>query len=287
MRLARGLRWLNRVRGGHRVLRRLSPVRPRPTFVLSSNGFRYRCDPGSYIDWAIATLGDYEPEQKHLFLRQFPANQRRTILDIGANIGAHSLTFSREFAQVLAFEPNPQVFEKVTANLALNPEARIEPFRIGLSDRPGEAVFYQPLEHGDNLGLGTFDPASRTEPCRMVTLPIERGDAFLANRQLGPIDAIKIDVQGLEAKVLAGLRTTIERDRPLIWVEMSFPTLDDLAARGGLGAIMPSGYRLLRFAVLSRFGLFRHRLVPMPALDPDHEADYLLVPVEWPMPEGS
>jgi FkbM family methyltransferase len=269
------------------VLRRLSPVKPRPTFVLRSNGFSYRCEPGSYIDWAIATLGDYEPEQKRLFLGLFPPNRRRTILDIGANIGAHSLSFSRHFGQVLAFEPNPQVFEKLKANLALNPEARIEPFRIGLSDRPGEAVFYQPLEHGDNLGLGTFDPASRTEPCTVVTLPIERGDAFLANRQVGPIDAIKIDVQGLEAKVLAGLRATIERDRPLIWVEMSFPTLGDLAARGGLGAIMPPGYRLLRFVVLLRFGLFRHRLVPTPALDRNHEADYLLVPDDWPMPEGS
>jgi FkbM family methyltransferase len=224
------------VRGGYRVLRSVAPSAPGPRFEIRSNGFRYQIDPGSHIDWSIAVLGDYEAELKRLFLALVPSDRGRNVLDIGANVGTHSLTFSRRFKRVIAFEPNPEVFEHLTANLALNPQVRVDAFMVGLADVDGEAEFYRPPAGADNQGLGTFDRASATQPHVVERLPIRRGDAFLSEQNIGPIDAIKMDVQGLEASVLTGLREVIEQDRPLIWLEVSEGTLADLARRVEFGS---------------------------------------------------
>ncbi|WP_446705224.1 FkbM family methyltransferase, partial [Aeromonas veronii] len=58
----------------------------------------------------LAVFADYEGPEKTLFAQVLKAGEKRVMLDIGANVGVHSLCFARVMQQVVAFEPNPEVF---------------------------------------------------------------------------------------------------------------------------------------------------------------------------------
>lgn len=142
-------------------------------------------------------------------------------LDIGANIGTHTVFLSRLFPRVHSFEPNPMIHHVLEANIALNELVGVTAHRIALSDRD-ETLAYRRDEEG-NFGGGGFerDP-SRSCP-NATCLQLRRADAFVL-AHLAPAERvvlIKIDVEGLEDKVIAGLAGVLARDRPLIACEIA------------------------------------------------------------------
>ena len=72
----------------------------------------------------------------------------------------------------------------------------------------------------------------------------ERGDAAVAELELPPAGILKIDVEGFEAEVLAGLRATLERDRPVILFELSDRTRGAFKHEEGLRASLYADHRL-------------------------------------------
>ena len=87
------------------------------------------------ISHAIRTCGSWGPEQVNLFKRLVRPGE--TVLDIGANIGHHSVVLSKRVGpagRVLAFEPQPFVFRVLEANLALNECANTESHRMALGN---------------------------------------------------------------------------------------------------------------------------------------------------------
>ena len=64
-------------------------------------------------------------------------------------------------------------------------------------------------------------------------MQVVRGDDFFAANHLPPITLLKMDVEGYETKALEGLRNTIWRDRPPIFVEIQKEQYDGLASRQG------------------------------------------------------
>ena len=106
-----------------------------------------------------------------------------------------------------------------------------------------------------------------------------RADDFLTHHEIDGIDAVKIDVQGYEPNVLDGMARTLAAHRPIVWMEVSQPTISELDRCGGLAALMPAGYRMYRFRTAYRYMLFhRTQLEACAGLDPREEGDYLLVP---------
>ena len=66
-------------------------------------------------------------------------------------------------------------------------------------------------------------------------------------------------MQGFEPRVLSGLRATLRRDRPLIWLEISDATIAEIGRAGGLMTLVPENYLLRRFTHRPRLGLV-HRM---------------------------
>lgn len=137
-----------------------------------------------------------------------------TFVDVGANVGNHSLFAAAIIGapRVIAFEPNPEAYRVLRCNIALNDMAgTIEHLPFGLSDHDGHANVATP---NPDINLGgtmlTDDPTG--------TVELRRGDDLLAGE--GKIGFLKIDVEGLEMQVLAGLESTIDRCRPPIMVEV-------------------------------------------------------------------
>ncbi len=154
----------------------------------------------------------YEPEELAIITDFFPPGG--VFVDIGANIGNHSIFVAKYLhpAQIIAFEPNPAAIRILTTNLLLNGLQRIVDLShlgVGLSDGPGQACAFEPA---DNLGGTRFQIAQRENGLRLMP-----GDAALAQRR---VDFIKIDVEGMELRVLDGLAATIARWRPPLFVEV-------------------------------------------------------------------
>jgi FkbM family methyltransferase len=159
-----------------------------------------------------AMYGQIEPEILHL---PGVMKLRRTVIDIGANNGVTASTFSKNFESVHAFEANPYLAEKVS--LALPPHATLWP--IALSNSCGSAELRIPTSNGVSMaGWASLDrPAVGTESTwDRITVETRTLDSF----EFTSVDLIKIDVEGHELSVLSGARDTIERERPLMIVEV-------------------------------------------------------------------
>ena len=84
---------------------------------------------------------------------------REVAVDVGANIGNHSLFLADIFERVIAFEPNPLARSIMEINLALNKVGNVELRAVGLSDQSGTATLtFDPI----NLGAATSTEPKRT-----------------------------------------------------------------------------------------------------------------------------
>jgi len=217
-RTMRQLRGLTNLRGWHRLSARLAGQQG--AFRVANDGLWLEGDLGSLIEREFYLYGGYEREQIDLFLSMISRDRRGTILDIGANIGTHSLRFSQAFDRVLSFEPNPLVIDRLRGNVALNGADNIAVHHVGLGDATADLDLFAPT--GGNQGLGTFVTSEQYDLplTRIGTSRIEAGDAYVGDHAPGRIDAIKCDVQGFEVQVFRGLQEIIQRDRPILWIEI-------------------------------------------------------------------
>jgi FkbM family methyltransferase len=140
------------------------------------------------------------------------------VVDVGANIGTHSLPFSTAVGpggEVHAFEPQRLAFQMLCANAAVNGRTNIHARQAGLSDVAGEMRVPMPdLQAGGDFGNFKLEGHQQGEPVPVVTLD---------GLSLPKVRLIKIDVEGMEAKVLRGGRQLIARDKPVIFVENNTP----------------------------------------------------------------
>jgi FkbM family methyltransferase len=178
---------------------------------------------GDHIGDQIRARELYERDQLE-FLRDYVLDldhcRVQTALDVGANIGNHSLFFADLFAKVIAFEPNPLARSILDINLRLNEISNVEVRPVGLSDKRSQASITIPVE---NLGgARVFEGTHSTQSSDLVELV--RGDEAIAIDT--PIGLIKIDVEGAEAAALAGLHGTIVRHRPIIVLEQLSTAID-------------------------------------------------------------
>jgi FkbM family methyltransferase len=157
-----------------------------------------------YGEWAL----DEIRLSKHFL------SQGDVVVDVGANIGTHAVLFARLVGPeggVHAFEPQRLSYQMLCANAALNGQTNIYARQVGLSDAPGEARVPIPdLQVGGNFGNFRLEAHQQGECVPVVTLD---------SLTLPKVRLLKIDVEGMEAKVLRGGRKLIARDKPVILVE--------------------------------------------------------------------
>lgn len=156
----------------------------------------------------------YETEELEIIRQWCPPGA--VFCDIGANIGNHAL-YALKFlhpAKVILFEPNPEVIRILLTNLGLNgvlDRCDVTNLGIGLSDVPAENRAISAPR--GNLGGGRIVESDQADG----GIPLRRGDDVL--QDMAPT-FLKIDVEGMELAVLAGLSDTIARHRPTIFIEV-------------------------------------------------------------------
>jgi FkbM family methyltransferase len=269
--VARSLRILRHVRGWQGAANRMTGWSG--SFVVDNGGARMAGDLSSFIDRQIFLFGGYERDQIGHFLKAVP--RCGTVLDVGANVGNHSIAFSRAFAKVHAFEPNPALWQAFERNVALNPGADVTLHRIGLSDAAADLPLLN-IDNG-NLGLATFLDVDQYEwPLQEVARArVERADDYLGGIF---VDAVKIDVQGFEPQVLRGMPRLLERCRPVVWAEFSAGTVTQTYGnRTAIEALFPYPVALSRFEIEENMISRRVVLVPYRSHEIE-QGDYVISP---------
>lgn len=135
------------------------------------------------------------------------------VIDIGANVGNHAMFFASRMgaARVIAVEPNPLAMAPLMANVLLNRlEGVIDLSLLGIGLSDASAGGYGMKRHDRNLGA-TKMFAGKGD------LQVHAGDDLLDGE--AP-NLLKIDVEGMEIKVLFGLGKTIQAHRPMIMIEV-------------------------------------------------------------------
>lgn len=220
--VARSLRFGSDIKSWSRIASWIAGHPADPVFRVRNKAgwFEGRLD--SVIERQIYLFGGYEQPLINAFLQLVPPDRRSIAIDVGANVGTHSLAFARAFERVICFDPSVDVFATLSRNLTLNPDANVHAVNAGLGETTETRAFYT-ISNG-NRGLGTFVAEDQyDQPLEKIgEFPIVRGDDVLPELvgSGARIDAIKLDIQGFEPAALRGLHETLAMHRPYTWVEV-------------------------------------------------------------------
>ncbi len=197
----------------HDRLQRMSRITVDQDIEVVRDGLRWLLNPSDFEHAGLFWLGSKDPWDLY-HLRRL-AGPGCVFFDIGANFGYYSLALAAALdrqCRVYAFEPNPKTYARLLCHIEWNGlKDVILPFPLGLSDREGTASL---IERSDNSGASRIGDDLPGIAVELTTL-----DAFCAGQGIERLDAIKIDVEGLEPRVLAGGRTTLSRFKPAIIIE--------------------------------------------------------------------
>lgn len=264
--LDRGLRWLGHQRWLRYGLRnRLlcwlrSPERASARhFEVPFAGFVYPGRLNRWIDWIVYYYGAYELDELELMRTLLAGRERPVALDIGANVGHHTLYLASFCAEVHAFEPYAAVAQGLDEKIARNDLAHVHVHRIGLGDSDEELDFFAP--RGINTGTGSFVAQHEVANNEAVgRLRLARADRYLEGLGLARVDLVKLDVEGFELNVLRGMQDCLARYRPIVMMELSDAARFGMADADALMSLFPPGYEaLVVHSRRSRWGLLGRR----------------------------
>ena len=154
---------------------------------------------------------------------------------------------SQYCSEVHAFEPNPAVRSNMEEKIEMNTISNIVVHDVGLGALDEELPYFQPT--GSNKGTGSFvEGYSQNNEDRGILLRVVRGDPLISSMGLGKIDLVKIDVEGFEKNVLIGLKQTIEKHRPIIFLEYSEATRTSFNSLDEFMNLFPKGYKVMKIS---------------------------------------
>lgn len=212
-------------------------------------GYRYKGRLDRFIDWHVYFLGSYEAGElaclRDLYMLR-PGGQ--SFIDVGANVGHHSLFASRFAFQVHSFEPWDVARRELELRVLSNQIVNIVVHPVALGSRDEVREYFAPT--GANTGTGSFlveHAPSRNKPGG--ELRVVHGDSYFSSHGISHVGLIKLDVEGWERFVLEGLAGTLARDHPIVFMEFSSTTQQYIAGPSQLLSLFPNGYRAARVRI--------------------------------------
>lgn len=177
----------------------------------------------TFVGRALRTLGEYSWEEVEIL--ESLVGPQSVVVEAGAHVGAITVPIARKVARVIAFEPQRLVFQMLCANLVLSGIRNTLALQQAVGAEDGTALV--PACPPENTGGVILKGATEGEMVVMRSID---------SLGLPRVDLIKADVEEMELEVLRGAKKTIERDRPVLYLE-SNSSPDDL-----LDELEPLGY---------------------------------------------
>ncbi len=190
--------------------------------LTNKNKYNFAIYSNDYIGKNLIFKNYYEEEYLFLFKKFLDINKIRvnTFIDIGANIGNHSVFFSDICKNIHSFEPSSKAFELLRINTRFK---NIKIHKLGLSDVNGRALLRESMF---NLGGSNIIKSTKKKNFFTENIKINRLDN-LRFLKLEKIDLIKIDTEGHELKVLKGSIKIIKKNLPIILLEQNISDIEN------------------------------------------------------------
>lgn len=177
-------------------------------FISPKNGF---------IDEHIYLYGTYEPHILDLIAKYLKKGD--VFVDVGANIGQHSMfaaSIVGNSGKVYSFEPIPYIYNQLLDSVKINHfESIVDAYNIALGEEGKTETLH--IETNNVGGSSIIGPHGKDN--KEIIINIKKGDAMLGN--IKHINMVKIDVEGYEYEVLAGMQKTLAIHKPIIILEFS------------------------------------------------------------------
>ena len=167
---------------------------------------------GDYIQKAIFLTGTYYEEEELLKIKKFlNMTEGLSICDIGANIGNHTLFFTKEMHanHVYSFEPVESTFNILQKNISINSLDNVSLYNVALGKTKGNGTIN--VRQENNCGANQIIP-DENGTTKMITL-----DSIYFDKK---IDFVKMDVEGFEKDVLRGAKIFFEKNSPALFIEI-------------------------------------------------------------------
>jgi FkbM family methyltransferase len=201
-------------------------------FTADYFGFRWEGNTGNMLDSYILRYGAPERQILYFFrdvMQRISPGPQGIFVDVGANVGTYSLFMSRYTKEVHAFEPYEPAVAKFRRMVEINRVQNIKIHPVGLGDKHAKLPFFKPPDK--NQGIGSFMDGLFKENTKYHELEILVGDEALQAAGVPEVEAIKIDVEGYEKPVLAGLRQTLIKSRPVVHFELTTKATSSVSFR--------------------------------------------------------
>ncbi|MBF0589343.1 MAG: FkbM family methyltransferase, partial [Magnetococcales bacterium] len=163
-----------------------------------------------FVGRSLNIYGEYAEQEVALFEKIIRPGD--TVLDVGANIGAHTLFFANTVGDdglVFAFEPQRVVYQTLCGNLAMNSHTNTHAFQFAVGKEPGSLnvppIDYRYENDFAGLELGTYGYGESVQVIGIDDLGL-RYCRF-----------IKISASNMEEQILEGARETLEAIRPILY----------------------------------------------------------------------
>lgn len=204
-----------------------------PAVQVRRHGINWLLDLQEGIDLSIYLLGAFERRTVRAYSSFIREND--IVLDIGANIGAHTLILSQLVGpngKVVAFEPTSYACRKLYHNMELNPELAV---RIRLEQCMLVANYFEKLEPAiySSWPLADANDLHDQHCGRLMDTSgaiAKTLDEAVHELQLKRVDFVKLDVDGHELSVIRGGLSVLKEFKPKMILELapySFPGGND------------------------------------------------------------
>ncbi|MBL4711306.1 MAG: FkbM family methyltransferase [Gammaproteobacteria bacterium] len=192
-------------------------------YIKKSPKLTYLIDMRNRVDRIINAFSEYEQPQIDYFFSQLKTNNCRFFIDIGAHWGHYSMLIASEECfnqtEIHAFEPDKINRYQLYANLFLNKlHDRITVYDYALSSKDGELKFHHYDENNRGKSHVSDDGQSIVKTQQLDSI-------FKFKKQ---IVGIKIDVEGHEQDVIAGMTAFLKNNKCILQIEsfsISYPAL--------------------------------------------------------------
>lgn len=172
----------------------------------------------AWVGRSFDLYGEFSEHEIGFLLSQIKPGD--VVIDVGANIGAMTIPFAQKLDKtgyVVAFEPQEFVFQTLCGNVAINNLHNVKLFQRAVNDLPNSILHVPNINYEKEGNFGGVEMSEQCGPSMAASYPVST--MTIDQLKLSKVSLIKIDVEGMELAVLKGAQTTIDKHKPLLYLE--------------------------------------------------------------------
>lgn len=195
-------------------------IAPRTRFMTVDNGDHLiTFSPADYLGRSVYVKGHFDRDHVDRLMRYLSALgigvENRTLLEIGGNIGTHTIYFAltHAFTRIVSVEPDPRNYELLLENIAQNGLGELViPVNCAASDAEGEIDFFL---HSSNHGRSSPNPSGGAD--RKISVPARPVPAILTAAGVAEeeVGLIWMDIEGYEPVACRSMTSLFARRIPV------------------------------------------------------------------------